>query len=212
MSHSSYRPMVCRVGNTPRPMTKTSASLALNMIDFFPCPAEYMAFTTWTFMQYSQTHYVCVKCFWSLGHSKQNWYRHPDNQVCQKVKQLWLVVIVPQPQYAVSIWGKDILFCHFVSPPLSSYGPCVYFHTWWTVHSKDNVYCHVCNSIDTNPWQKVKGCILCKYFRSVGWQCMDQSWTINKDIICLWNWKRDVFFNNGGQMRLLTAVNLPTIN
>ena len=41
-----------------------------------------------TFVQFSQTHFVCAKCLGSLGHNNQVWCRHLDNLICQGLKML----------------------------------------------------------------------------------------------------------------------------
>lgn len=133
------------------------------------------------------------------------------NLLCQEVKQLWLVIILPQE--VLPVWWKCILLCDVSSHPLTLFGPCICFQTGWSVDIKNNVCCLVYICILVNSLQKIKSCIVRKRYGPDRWQRMDQSWPINDKSICLWLlvWRGDVLLQYRCQKGPLTAIHFATI-
>ena len=73
--------------------------------------------------------------------------RHLGNFVWHDVKQFRLLTMVPETVLLVG--GNGVLFCHLVSSLFSSFGHCVCFESWWSVHITNNMCCLVCNGIGT---------------------------------------------------------------
>ena len=142
-----------------------------------------ISFLVIAIVQSIKTNFMSAEDIRSICDNNQIWCQHLGNHLCKELKQLHLVVTVPEE--VAPMWWNCVLLCNLTCSSLTAFGSGVCFKTGRAVHVKDYV-CHVILApVCLYHWQEVQSCIALKSLLSPRWLGMHQCWTIHDEGICL---------------------------